>query len=89
MRCSKCNEDFEEKDVQLSHDVPCYVFNGKDRKEKKQLADKHGRHYLCKKCHDIYEKIVFADMIAPFNEDIKSIMIARAKKFSKRWFKDG
>lgn len=89
MKCSKCDKDFEEKEIQLSHDVPCYVFSGKDRMEKKQLADKHGRHYLCKKHHDIYEKMVFADMIAPFNEDIKGIMIARAKRFSKRWFKDG
>lgn len=89
MKCAKCKQEFEDNLLQLSHDVPCYVFEGIDRQEKKKEADKHGRHYLCQKCHDMYEKMVFADMVAPFNSEIKEIMIHRAKQFSKRWFSDG
>jgi uncharacterized protein with PIN domain len=47
MKCSKCNVDFLEKDIQESHDVPKYIGG----------TDLDGRHWLCKKCHDIYEKI--------------------------------
>lgn len=56
MICDKCKKDFKEVEIQDSHDVPCYLFKGLDRKEKKQQADKFGRHWLCKKCHEEYEE---------------------------------
>jgi hypothetical protein len=54
MKCQKCKKEFEEKDIHESHDVPCYLFEG-NRKGQKNQADKWGRRYLCKKCHDEYE----------------------------------
>ena len=54
MRCSKCKKDFPEKEIQESHDVPCYLFEG-NRKGRKNQADKFGRHWLCEGCHKHYE----------------------------------
>lgn len=54
MICQKCKKDFPESELQESHDVPTYLFEGK-RNERKQEADKYPRHWLCKKCHDEYE----------------------------------
>jgi hypothetical protein len=62
MKCDKCGQEFEEKDLADSHDVPCYLFNG-NRQGRSNQADKFGRHWLCKKqgvkeelfCHDKYE----------------------------------
>lgn len=56
MKCSKCLLDFEDKYIDESHDVPCYLFfSMENKKEKKQLADKFPRHHLCKGCHKDYE----------------------------------
>jgi len=64
MKCSFCYNDFEEKEIQESHDVPCYLFYWlKTRRERKQLADKHKRRWLCKKCHKKYEKFLHQQLI--------------------------
>ena len=55
MICDYCKKDFEEKDLHESHDVPTYLWEG-NRKGRKNQADKFGRHWLCKDCHDKYEK---------------------------------
>lgn len=55
MKCDFCKKDFEEKDIQESHDVPCYLFEG-NKKGRKNQADKFGRHYLCQRCHKLYEE---------------------------------
>jgi len=55
MKCWDCQNDFEEKELEESHDVSCYLFEGKTRKERKQQADKFGRKWLCVNCHDKYE----------------------------------
>ncbi|MEK6879703.1 MAG: hypothetical protein AABY22_08860, partial [Nanoarchaeota archaeon] len=55
MKCEKCNKDFSEKEMEESHDVPCYLFIGLNRKASKQLADKFPRHWICKSCHKKYE----------------------------------
>jgi len=55
MKCNKCQLNFEEKEVDESHDVPCYLFEG-NRRIRKQHADKFKRHWLCKKCHKKYEE---------------------------------
>ena len=57
MKCSKCNEEFLEKGIEESHNVPAYLFEG-DRNERKQQADKFPRKLLCKKCHDEYESTI-------------------------------
>lgn len=78
--CSKCEGKFEEKDLQLSHDVPRYLFFDKND------ADKYPRHYLCKKCHDIYERKVFGVMTKYLPDDVKKIMIKNALRFSEIYF---
>lgn len=68
MKCSICNEEFEEKDIQESHDVPCYLFEG-NRNIRKQQADKFLRRWLCAKCHKGYElrlRIFLRDMAKEF-----------------------
>lgn len=77
-RCSKCNHIFLESELQLSHDVPKYVGG----------LDSDGRHWVCKKCHDIYEKTVFAIMIKPLTNQIKREMSHRAKQFARTYFKE-
>jgi len=57
MKCDFCGGEFESIHVHESHDVPCYLFEG-NRKGRKNQADKFGRHYLCKECHDKYELIL-------------------------------
>lgn len=54
MKCSNCCQEFEEKNLDLSHDIPCYLFEG-NRKGRKNQADKFPRHWLCKNCHERYE----------------------------------
>ena len=74
MRCEKCGKEFEENDIQESHDVPCYLFWDPTRRERKQRADKFGRHWLCEKCHDDYEN------------NLNMILKLRAMEFSKEFF---
>ena len=54
MICDKCKKEFPDNELHESHDVPCYLFEG-NRQGRKNQADKLGRHWLCKKCHDEYE----------------------------------
>ncbi len=58
MKCDKCGNDFPENEIDSSHDYPCYLFEGITRKERKQRADKFGRHWLCKKCHKDYDNLL-------------------------------
>lgn len=79
MKCQWCNKDFLENEIQESHDVPCYLFEG-NRKGRKNQADKLGRHMLCKKCHEDYE------------EKLRLFLKIKAFEFSKEYFgenKDG
>ena len=83
MKCQKCLNEFEQ--IEVSHDVPTYIFEG-ERKERERQADKYGRHNLCKKCHDIYESIVFSEMIREADHYTKIRMIKRAQQFAQEWF---
>lgn len=76
MICSKCKRDFKEKDIQESHDVPCYLFMGENRKVRKNKADKLGRHWLCENCHKKYE------------EGLNITLKIQAVKFQEEFFKD-
>ena len=77
MKCSKCNQEFLENELDLSHDVPRYIGG----------TDKDGRHYLCKKCHDIYERLVMNAMVMNIPQEIVIHMRKKAKEFSNRYFK--
>ena len=79
MNCSKCSEEFPEAEIQLSHDVPKYIGG----------LDSDGRHYVCKKCHDIYEKTCFAMMVKGEDEITRNRMRKRAMLFAKRYFRGG
>lgn len=63
------------EELHESHDVPCYLFiyDG-NRKSQKNQANGFGRHLLCKKHHEEYEK--------KLNEHLQ----LTAKLFSKRYF---
>jgi len=78
MECYKCKKEFQEKDIHLSHDVPCYLFFIEEikRQKRKHYADKYNRRYLCEKCHKEYEK------------SLRDHFILEAKKFSYKYFGD-
>lgn len=63
MICEQCKIDFSEKEIDESHDVPCYLFKGITRNQRKNQADKFGRHWLCKKCHEKYEDNLRLELI--------------------------
>ncbi len=86
MKCQYCNLEFEEKDIELSHDVPCYLFPGKNRREKKNQADKFGRHNLCKGCHTYYENILPSIIIKALNKEQIEIVRNKVKSFSQSYF---
>lgn len=48
MKCSKCKEEFEEHELDCSHDIPKYMGG----------TDLDGRHWLCKKHHEEYENLI-------------------------------
>lgn len=76
MICQYCKKDFEEQNIQLSHNVPKYLFCLETMKdnERKNKADKLGRHNLCEPCHKEYEKAL--------NTHLKWASI----KFAKEYF---
>lgn len=75
MRCDKCGEQFEEKELQESHDIPCYLFiYAGNRKGQKNQADNYGRHWLCKPCHDLYE------------QTLNNFLKLHALRFAEGWF---
>lgn len=84
--CAKCLHIFEENEMEESHNIPCYMFDGKNRKERKNKADKFGRKLLCRKCHDIYEKKVASVMFNSLPSFQKQKTILLIKKFSERYF---
>jgi len=45
MNCAYCKKEFEDYELDLSHDIPKYLGG----------TDKDGRHYLCKEHHILYE----------------------------------
>lgn len=75
MKCDFCNKEFEEKEIQESHDIPCYLFEG-NRQGRKNQADKFGRHWLCKKCHKEYER------------RLGSFLRKQAREFALIYFKE-
>lgn len=78
MKCHKCNDEFLEKDIQESHDVPKYMGG----------TDADGRHWLCKKCHDIYEKIAFSVAFKSLDSDTQIRCRNKVKSFSIYYFKN-
>lgn len=80
IKCDKCNKEYPQKELELSHDVPKYM--GGD--------DSDGRHWLCKKHHKEYEleviKQCFMNLIKKFPQ-FQWICKYSAKFVSKIFFK--
>lgn len=76
MRCVKCKQDFPERLIEESHDVPCYLFEGIKRNVRKNQADKYSRHWLCRGCHKKYE------------EGLRISLRIKAVQFSNKFFED-
>ena len=74
MKCSKCLKDFPENQIDESHDVPCYLFEGIKRNIRKNQADKFGRRWLCHNCHVTYEN------------KLRNILQQNAEIYSKIYF---
>jgi DNA-directed RNA polymerase subunit RPC12/RpoP len=74
MKCSHCKEEFFDNEIQESHDVPCYLFEGISRNVRKNQADKYGRRWLCAKCHQDYESA------------LRNILQTTAIGFSNQYF---
>jgi len=78
MKCEKCRNEFEEHELDFSHDVPKYMGG----------TDLDGRHYVCKKCHDIYEKMAFSIAWKYMPKENYSKIKEGLKGFARRWFND-
>lgn len=85
--CQYCNIMLPSNQIQESHDVPCYLFEGKTRKERKNQADKFGRHNLCYNCHKYYEGLVAAVIVKDLPLDIKDNMKKTAQSLAESYFK--
>jgi hypothetical protein len=59
MKCEKCFEDFEEKEIEVSHDIPKYLGG----------TDKDGRHNLCKKHHKDYDDLILKECLKSVGEE--------------------
>lgn len=77
--CSLCNGKFEEKELELSHDIPRYIGG----------TDLDGRHYLCKECHNKYElEVIKRSFMYLVKEcpEWKSICRSAAKKVKEMFY---
>jgi len=81
MICKKCNRDSPENEFQTSHDVPTYMFLGDHNK-----SDKCGRHRICKRCHDIYERIIPSIIIRQLDNATRMKCINAVWRYSKKYF---
>lgn len=85
MRCQKCGDELPEDELEESHDIPCYLFFGKDRNERKNQADKYGRHWLCIDCHEKYENEILRNWV--FYYLLKEMTPEQKEKGKKAAFK--
>lgn len=59
MICQKCNRNFTEEFLELSHDIPKYTGG----------TDKDGRHWLCKDCHKDYDNLILYKILEFLGEE--------------------
>lgn len=75
MKCDKCLKDFEEKELDCSHDIPKYIGG----------TDKDGRHWLCKDCHEEYDNLILKECLKFVHEEFnKEERIEWMKELSKQ-----
>jgi hypothetical protein len=56
MICQKCKKDFQEREIEISHNIPKYIGG----------TDSEGRNALCSKCHEEYEFLVLSQIYKTF-----------------------
>jgi len=78
LKCRKCGVELPESEIQLSHDVPRYMGG----------TDKDGRHYLCKRCHSIYENIIPSIVWKNIDESKKKFLRNKIRYFAGSYFND-
>jgi hypothetical protein len=78
MKCEKCGDEFLDIKVQTSHDIPRYMGG----------EDKMGRHNLCLKCHDIYERLCFAMVFSWLPVEMQGILRQKLFEWKKIYFAD-
>lgn len=75
MECQKCKKEFEEKEIECSHDIPKYIGG----------TDKDGRHWLCKECHNKYKNLILKECLEFVGEKfIEEERIIWMKELSKQ-----
>lgn len=80
--CDKCGiQGTEEVQIELSHNVPRYMFLNKNE------ADKYGRNYLCKKCHAAYEIMAAAKGFDCLPEEVKAKVYPIISSYGDWWVK--
>ena len=62
--------------------------NAQDKKEIRQIFNEGLEQLVLPILDDIYEKMVFAAMIKPEQEDIKLRFVQRAQSFAKSFFQE-
>lgn len=50
LKCPICKFDYDQRDMELSHDIPRYLGG----------TDLDGGHWLSENCHDKYERMILA-----------------------------
>lgn len=80
-RCVKCGIEKHESEIQLSHDFPRYAGG----------TDRDGRTLLCKRCHDVYERLV-ASVIVKYllenvSKDVEDKLKLKVRMFNQRWLR--
>jgi len=75
VKCDKCQIDFPESNIEVSHDIPKYIGG----------TDLDGRHNLCKECHIKYDNLILKKCLELFNEEfIEEERIIWMKELSKQ-----
>lgn len=81
MICDKCKEEFPERKLELSHDIPKYLGG----------LDSDGRRYLCSNCHKNYEnevlKVVMMNFLKTQPEHTKTKLRGYARLVRSYFFK--
>lgn len=77
MTCNKCGFTYEESKLHESHDAPRYLF------EDRNIADKFGRRYLCKKCHDKWEAIALGVIMKESTQERRNKVLACSQNMTE------
>jgi len=84
----KCKGEFFSRDINESHNIPTYLFEGKDRNERRKEADKYGVTKLCWNCHKNYEKEVAMQVLFRIHNTLTTKQKEQARYIAKKIYED-